>query len=85
MGRATRQLPGPQNGLPSYCDDARFVIATRSLATAAGARAMARAALSVAVRDSDGGIICDYTAEWLAFNVVEFLADQDDKQGGHTA
>ena len=37
MGRATRQLPGPQNGPPSYCDDARFVIATRSLATAAGA------------------------------------------------
>jgi hypothetical protein len=37
MGGATRKLPGPQNGPPSYCDDARFVIATRSLATAAGA------------------------------------------------
>jgi hypothetical protein len=54
-------------------------------ATAAGARAMARAALAVAVRDSDGSIICENTTEWLVFSVVEFLADQDDKQGGHAA
>ena len=37
MGRATRKLPGPQMAPRSCCADARFVISTRSSATAAAA------------------------------------------------
>ena len=42
--------------------------------TLAGARAVATAAVSVAPKDADGSITCDYLSEWLNITVVEFVA-----------
>jgi hypothetical protein len=42
--------------------------------TLAGAHAVARAAVSVAPKDADGSITCEYLSEWLNITVVEYMA-----------
>jgi hypothetical protein len=53
--------------------------------TLAGARAMARAAISQAPLELDGSISFMGDAEWLAFGVAEFLVGEQDRQGRTTA